>query len=218
MAKAGLKQIAYQKVKAMIVNCECLPTEFICEQDLIKEMNMSRTPIREALLMLEQEGFVSILPKRGVMVRDISPREVNDLYQVRLLLEPYLLETYFQSLDANRLMQLRQAFVQAKNEGQSDRIYALDDEFHAYLRSVCPNRHLTALLDNLYAHDTRLRILSGRQEMRLEHSVDEHIEIIDCICKEDKDCAVHLLKEHIQRSRETAMHCLIPGNELITEP
>lgn len=213
MAKTGLKQVAYQKIKTKIVNCEYLPTEFICEPDLIKEMNMSRTPIREAFLMLEQEGFVRILPKRGIMVRDISPREANDIYQVRLLLEPFILETYFPLLEKDKLLAFRAAFLEAQNAGQTERVCAVDDSFHAYMRSVCPNRYLTTLLNTLCAHDNRLRILSGRQKTRLENSVEEHITMIDCICDGDKDRAVQLLKEHILRSKESAMNCLIPSDD-----
>lgn len=94
-AKLSLKLQAYQYLKTKILNCEYRPNEFLNEQKLCAEMgNISRTPMRDALGRLEQEGLITILPKKGLMVSGITEDDVHSMFEMRLLVEPYALRTY----------------------------------------------------------------------------------------------------------------------------
>ena len=94
-AKLSLKLQAYQYLKTKILNCEYRPNEFLNEQKLCAEMgNISRTPMRDALGRLEQEGLITILPKKGLMVSGITEEDVHSMFEMRLLVEPYALRTY----------------------------------------------------------------------------------------------------------------------------
>ena len=93
-AKLSLKLQAYQYLKTKILNCEYRPNEFLNEQKLCAEMgNISRTPMRDALGRLEQEGLITILPKKGLMVSGITEEDVHSMFEMRLLVEPYALST-----------------------------------------------------------------------------------------------------------------------------
>ena len=82
-------------LKTKILNCEYRPNEFLNEQKLCAEMgNISRTPMRDALGRLEQEGLITILPKKGLMVSGITEEDVHSMFEMRLLVEPYALRTY----------------------------------------------------------------------------------------------------------------------------
>ena len=88
--KPSLKLQAYQYLKTKILNCEYRPNEFLNEQKLCAEMgNISRTPMRDALGRLEQEGLITILPKKGLMVSGITEEDVHSMFEMRLLVEPY---------------------------------------------------------------------------------------------------------------------------------
>ena len=89
MAKPSLKQQSYELIKSNIVNCVYPPGAIITEDILCQELAVSRTPIREALSLLEKERLVTILPKRGIEVTYISLNELNMIYETRLLIEPY---------------------------------------------------------------------------------------------------------------------------------
>ena len=90
--KPSLKLQAYQYLKTKILNCEYRPNEFLNEQKLCAEMgNISRTPMRDALGRLEQEGLITILPKKGLMVSGITEEDVHSMFEMRLLVEPYAL-------------------------------------------------------------------------------------------------------------------------------
>ena len=87
-AKLSLKLQAYQYLKTKILNCEYRPNEFLNEQKLCAEMgNISRTPMRDALGRLEQEGLITILPKKGLMVSGITEEDVHSMFEMRLLVE-----------------------------------------------------------------------------------------------------------------------------------
>ena len=93
-SKTSLKLQAYQYLKTKILNCEYRPNEFLNEQKLCAEMgNISRTPMRDALGRLEQEGLITILPKKGLMVSGITEEDVHSMFEMRLLVEPYALRT-----------------------------------------------------------------------------------------------------------------------------
>ena len=87
--KLSLKLQAYQYLKTRILNCEYRPNEFLNEQKLCAEMgNISRTPMRDALGRLEQEGLITILPKKGLMVSGITEEDVHSMFEMRSLVEP----------------------------------------------------------------------------------------------------------------------------------
>ena len=93
--KPSLKLQAYQYLKTKILNCEYRPNEFLNEQKLCAEMgNISRTPMRDALGRLEQEGLITILPKKGLMGSGITEEDVHSMFEMRLLVEPYALRNY----------------------------------------------------------------------------------------------------------------------------
>ena len=103
-SKLSLKLQAYQYLKTRILNCEYRPNEFLNEQKLCAEMgNISRTPMRDALGRLEQEGLITILPKKGLMVSGITEEDVHSMFEMRLLVEPYALRTYGSSIPREKL-------------------------------------------------------------------------------------------------------------------
>lgn len=102
-AKLSLKLQAYQYLKTKILNCEYRPNEFLNEQKLCAEMgNISRTPMRDALGRLEQEGLITILQK-GLMVSGITEEDVHSMFEMRLLVEPYALRTYGNAIPREQL-------------------------------------------------------------------------------------------------------------------
>ena len=139
-AKLSLKLQAYQYLKTKILNCEYRPNEFLNEQKLCAEMgNISRTPMRDALGRLEQEGLITILPKKGLMVSGITEDDVHSMFEMRLLVEPYALRTYGADIPKEKL----EAFVELMhNPDRIDDFCKADDDFHELLMSTLPNKYL----------------------------------------------------------------------------
>ena len=92
--KKSLKQQAYDEIKRKIVTCEYAPNTLLNEELLREELHVSRTPIRDALSRLEQKGLITILPKKGIMVSSLSINDINMVFEVRMMYEPYALLHY----------------------------------------------------------------------------------------------------------------------------
>ena len=105
--ETNLKQIAYETIKRKIIHCDYMPNDILSEMMLMEEIDASRTPIREALNMLSQEGLVRIIPKKGIMVLPLTMKEVAMTFEARMLMEPYIIEHYNQYIDHEKLCDLR---------------------------------------------------------------------------------------------------------------
>ena len=88
----NLKKYAYNEIKDKIVNCIYAPGSLLNEQILASELNISRTPIREALSHLQEEGLITIMPKKGILVSNITISDMSQIYQVRLEVEPFVVK------------------------------------------------------------------------------------------------------------------------------
>ena len=101
--KMSLRDKAYEQLKERIVDCTYAPDSVINEEWLQSEFGMSRTPIREALIMLEREGLVKIMPKKGVRIVRMTLEDVHDVFEIRKLIEPYILRQYGHKVSRQRL-------------------------------------------------------------------------------------------------------------------
>ena len=214
-AKLSRKQTAYEYVKEKILSCEYEPGAMMNEQSLCDELVLSRTPVRDALSRLEQEGLVSILPKKGFVVTAMKLGDVNRIYEVRLLLEPYALRRYGHKLDRGELESLRtrmeEQITGADRFGQHD--YNLDDAFHGMIMEATNNRYLIDTYENIKNLNLRIRVLSGNQvENRLDDTFQEHAAIIDACLREDWDEAAQAMTRHLENARVAACPLLI-GDE-----
>lgn len=207
----SLKAIAYETIKQNIITCRYAPGSFISESMLMAELDMSRTPIREAFSKLEQEGLVDILSKRGVQVRGLTMRDINQTFEARLLLEPFIVENYGSRVDTAALAELRAA-TQALLAGPETpdaraQGFALDDTLHRTICAACPNRYFHNTLTHIYDQSIRIRSLLGAGS-RQAGSLQEHLVIIDHILAGDYPKARRAVYDHLMQSKDTALRSL----------
>lgn len=202
-AKPSLKLQAYQYLKTKILNCEYRPNEFLNEQKLCAEMgNISRTPMRDALGRLEQEGLITILPKKGLMVSGITEEDVHSMFEMRLLVEPYALRTYGHQIPREALEAYRRMMLHPET---IDDFCEADDTFHALLMSTLPNKYLRAAYDRITGLNTRFRIMTGKVSMiNQDQTCEEHLKILDAALNDDWDKAADALQQHLELARDKA--------------
>jgi DNA-binding GntR family transcriptional regulator len=201
--KTNLKEKAYRAIRENIISCAWLPGSLLNEKELAEILSVSRTPIREALNRLEQENLVKIVPQRGVFVSEITVKTISDVYQVREILEPFVVQLVTPKADPTALLRFHQLFNSC-SVGEDEVLPRLDDEFHHFLIAVCDNDYLVQMMQNIYAQNERIRVLSTRLPRRLEETVSEHCEIIDAMLVRDADKAAHAMRVHIANSRYAA--------------
>lgn len=215
MEKSNLKDKAYSFIKEKIVNCEYAPNQFLVESDIIKEVGASRTPIREALNKLEQEGLVRILPKRGVIVNDITMASVNEIFEVRLLIEPYAIKTYGENIPTKILRQQLDVLENTENPVYSVKGFAEDNDFHQLFINASGNAYLINMMDQIYAQNHRLRIMSGmRLEVRAQETREEHEKILHAMLEKKFDQAGQHMYDHLTNSKFAAVDAMMSANSI----
>lgn len=182
---------------------------------LMQEIDASRTPVREALNRLEQEGLLKIIPKKGIIVSSLSLQEVNMTFEARLLLEPYIIENYMEFIDRKKLEKIRalieeQLSAEAPDKKTFDILCETDDVFHRTLVAGCRNHYLNDCLAHIYDQNMRIRRLAGNNIWKRHvGAAQEHIEIIDYVLRGQKEEAKLSAKVHLIHSREAAVKSLL---------
>lgn len=210
MAKNTLKEQAYAIIKENIINCVYAPSSFLVESELMQQVGASRTPIREALNKLEQENLVRILPKRGVLVSDITMGTLNEVYEVRRLVEPYIVREYGCRLDGEALRREYEQVKQSARLPTGMQLHRVDNDLHQMLLNVSGNSYLCAMMDNIYGHNNRIRVFSGMKVAeRRSDTCKEHLEILRFLLEQDYERAAQAMLTHLENSKQTAVRALL---------
>ncbi len=206
----SLKIKAYDFIKERIFSCYYMPGDFLDEKSLINEIGASRTPIREALNKIEQENLVQIIAKKGIMVKQITAKNVIDIFQVRETIEPNAIFSYGKNFDLVIMEEFRQRFL--REETDPLKHYKLDDEYHSYIISVYNNEYISRIMKDIYGQNYRIRILTGEVKNCTSFAQNEHLEIADFIIAGDYLKAGESLKKHLELSRERTLSMFIANN------
>ncbi len=204
-APVSLKERAYRIIRENIINLRFPPGSILNEKDLVEQIGASRTPIREALSRLEQDQLVVILPQRGSFVAEISAKTINDVYQVREMLEPELVRRVVPILEEAGLAAFRDRFAALRGDDYEKAI-AADNDFHNFVLRSCNNDYLSRMMGTLYAENERIRILMIRAPQRMQESTVEHLAIIEAMMARDVNLAVEAMRIHMANARRSAIH------------
>ena len=203
--KMLLKDTAYQKLKESILSGQFPPGSFLAERQLTGLLGMSKTPIRAALEHLESEGLVSVSPQQGIVVRDISPREIYDVFDIRYALEPHVARSLGARHAEDDIARLREHLaVQEVVYAQNKVLDAtrLDREFHMMLCELHGNREIIKVMDQVWDKLFRevVRIL-GQKQGRMQASITEHRAIVEAIASASGEAAQAKMLDHINHTK-----------------
>lgn len=206
----SIQNEAYEHIKRKIMMCEYAPNQLLSEAVLLQEIGCSRTPVREAIRRLEQEGLATVLPKRGTIVSGFSVGDVNDIFEIRMLVEPYAIQTYGEQLDPAELQRYLELFRHPDSQKAQIDFYELDDEFHKYLHSAMTNKYLRDLYARIHTQNVRLRVMSGQLiNQRLARTMEEHAEIAEACLSRDWTEASEKMRRHLECSRSSYFEAIV---------
>ena len=197
----SLKNIAYDIIKDAILTLKFQPNQSLSHRDLAAQLQISETPIRDALQDLEREGFVTRIPHKGTFVTSIDPQDIAETFQIRASLEELAVRLATPHLDQAALLEgekLLQAAQIALEAGDRERCSQLGAQFHQTFIQRANNRRLIRILRNLDDHLTRFRRISDSIAGRLEKSQLEHRQILDAACRGDAVAAGKAMSAHLQ--------------------
>lgn len=197
--KAGSVDRIYRVVKARAIAFQLRPGERLNEVALARELNVSRTPLREALNRLVAEEFLRWLPRRGYLVRELDSKEVFDLYEFRAALEVSAAMLACERATDGELEELSK-FVESrsKNADETDtlRVVGLDEEFHERLVALSGNQEMVRVLRNVNARIRFVRWVD-MEKGRRAITQGEHAAVLAALKKRDKTGVARCLSDHI---------------------
>lgn len=177
-----------------------LPGVRLDESDLASEFGVSRTPVREALFQLEMSGLIEIRPRRGAIVKNLSPQELFEMFEVMAELEGMCARLASRRMSEAEVLALRQAHnacEAARQNGDPDEYYQLNRVFHESIYKGSHNTFLTEQAMNLHRRLAPYRRLQLRVRGRMDKSLDEHERIVRSIEQGDENAAADVVRSHV---------------------
>lgn len=199
----SLGQTTTERLRNQILNNQLKPGERLIADSLALAFGVSRSMIREALLLLATEGFVNIVPRRGTFVTQMSAKQANDLFEVRLLLEGQIALLAAERRTTENLRELRETAdrgMAAALDKNIEQLPALNTQFHNLLADTADNEYLTKTLSRL--SNIIQWVYSRRIIERSTDSWKEHLRIVDAIERMDPTAAMSAAHDHITRAWE----------------
>ncbi len=205
MRGVSAAQGAYEYARSRIVSGELAPGSMLSENELARRIGVSRTPVRAALLRLQSEGWITVYPRRGALVREIGAQEAADIFGARLLLEVSGVRGRGPAGRAGLAADLVPALAEqdeAVRRGDLARFVALDVRMHRRFVEGVHNALLLDLYDRLRERQAFIVARSLASPGRTAAIVAEHRELVDLVAADDVDGFERLLDEHLRRTHE----------------
>jgi DNA-binding GntR family transcriptional regulator/NAD(P)-dependent dehydrogenase (short-subunit alcohol dehydrogenase family) len=191
----------YDTLRASIVSLRRTPGQRLSEAELAKELGVSRTPVREAIIQLRADGLVEVTPQAGSFVSKISLRNVREAQFAREALECAAVRETVRRIDASAVAELRQNIASqraAQTSADLEQFYRLDEAFHRKLVATSGYAGIADLLDRSRAHLNRVRRLSLPVPDVVEELIDQHSAVLDALERKDADQAEAALRNHLR--------------------
>ncbi|NJN86206.1 MAG: GntR family transcriptional regulator [Leptolyngbyaceae cyanobacterium SL_7_1] len=204
-----LKDQAYQALRAAILSGELVPGQRLVEAQLAKQLQVSRTPIREALILLQRESLLTIDSENSLRVATFSIEDAIQLYACRLALEQVSIAGACQNATATELRQLQRVVNQADKLADSKpspllnfQLLDIDYQFHRLLAEMSKNFWLCTMLDQVFDKMMLLRIQTIQQNQKVLDIRSEHRLIYEAVTQQDPNAAIDMLSNHLNAARD----------------
>ena len=194
----------FNVLRDKILNEEYVKGQKLNEVALAKQLNISRTPIREALKQLELEGLVKSIPNKGVYVKGFSPRDIDDMFEIRCALEGLAIQLAIDRMDEEHLAKIKDVFelmefYTAKKD--QEKINDLNILYHETIYQATQSQYFEQLLKDVHYYVSVTSRHSITQPERLETAIIEHRAILDAIVSGDKKLAQDTIQKHIRKTQ-----------------
>ncbi|MBE7472792.1 MAG: GntR family transcriptional regulator [Anaerolineae bacterium] len=193
-------EAAYRIIKEKIVTLALPPASLLNEAELMAELGLGRTPVREALQRLALENLVIILPRRGTIVADLNMSDLQKIFEMRLELEVYTVRLAAERATPAQVAEMEALLANSDEiirQGDYYQLMRLDHQAHQLLAQAAHNEFLAETLERLYTHGLRLWYISLHKVSRLSEAIAEHRDIIAAIKAGDGQRAAEIMRTHI---------------------
>jgi DNA-binding GntR family transcriptional regulator len=199
-----LRDQVADELRRRIIECDYAPGHRLTEDRLASDFGVSRNPVREAIRVLEREGFLIALPRRGAVVASVSAQDVENLFDVRLSLEVRAAQLAAERIDGAGRAALEALIAKAERARSVADLAALNTAFHAEICRLSGNSLLASIMESL--HDRLQWIYRQSVEVRAPHSWAEHQALAVAIYAGDPEAAAHAAHTHVLAARRSALN------------
>lgn len=212
----SIREQVYDELKESIVNGEIHSGEKIIEQEYAKKFGVSRTPLREALRMLELEGLVTMGEKGGVVVNYVSEEDIREIYRIRVSLEAILIEEIIQNSSQNLISlqdNLKQTQVALEEKRPVEELIKLFSIFNEELYALADMKHVVKLIHTINQYTKRFRVLCLQDMPRLKKAYREHCELVLALEERNLKKALKLNEKHLLFSQSMVLNKMCENDE-----
>ncbi|MFT9497511.1 GntR family transcriptional regulator [Anaerosolibacter sp.] len=198
-----IRDIVYENLRKAIMDGKLQPGERIVEKDYAEKMNISRTPIREALRKLEIEGLVQYIPRKGVVVNGFNHEDIVEIYAIRKALEGLAMKYVIQKIteeEIGKLKKLTDCMESSNAAGDYESLFNTCKEFNEVILRASRMPKITGLINTMQEYLERFRRITMSKRTRRESAIQEHKAILQAIIDRDAERAERLVYEHLDAS------------------
>ncbi len=200
-----LRDVVFNNIRQAILRGELKPGERLMEIALANQLGVSRTPVREAIRMLELEGLVIMVPRRGAQVAQITEQDLNDVLEVRLGLEELAVRIACERMTEEELAALFDAVKDFERKIQGEDLSALaeaDVKMHEIIYNGTHNQRLVQIISNIREQMYRYRVEYLKDEECRQSLCEEHYTLWKALAERDSARAVEIISVHIKNQQK----------------
>ena len=206
-----LRDVVFNTLRKAILRGELKPGERLMEIALANRRGVSRTPVREAIRMLEQEGLVIMIPRKGAQVAQITMKDLNDVLEVRLGLEELAMQFACKRITQEEIGEMKQALEEIERLQEAEDVTALaeaDVAFHDIIYKATDNKRLNQIINNVREQMYRYRVEYLKDSRTRGTLLKEHREIYEAVAGRDEERAKACIRCHIMNQQQSIARSL----------
>ncbi len=206
-----LREVIFDTLREAIITGELKPGERLMEVKLAEKMGVSRTPVREAIRMLELEGLVDMLPRKGAHVAELSVKDIMDVLEVRASMDSLATRLAAERISDEEIKELKQIQAQFMNYADKDNLQGTikkDVEFHELIYRASRNDRLLQIANNLREQVQRFRVIYLKDYSSSKNLIEEHENICAAISERNMDLAQKHAQVHINNQEKVIINAI----------
>lgn len=207
-----IRNQVYQILKKQICSGEYPPRFWLQEQELAASLQVSRSPVREALRRLVADGLADEIPNKGVFVRSFSAQDIEEIFEIRTLLEGYAIRkghANYSPQQQEALLKLLQELETAHTAGDLELYTQLDDKLHLTIVQWCGNQLAAEMYGRVHSMVRQFRIYSLTASVRFQDSLSEHRGVVEALLQGDWERAEEINRTHLELANRQILNQLV---------
>lgn len=203
-----IREVVYESIRNTLIEGKIPAGERFIEKEYSQRLNISRTPVREALKQLECEHLIEYIPRVGVVVKRITKDDVIEIYKIRQSLEILVAECVMENISIDEIHEISNLLdltEKANKEGDIEKVIELFSEFNSLIYKASKMKRLPIMISNLNTYLQRFRNISILDNKRRETALLEHRTILKSIVSKDRDLMSNTIRKHLDDSIEVVV-------------